>query len=182
VGPTFRPAFDGQAAVAKSRSVDIPASDIVRYLSGQPGVAGVSDVRDLLVPGGAGASNGILFFTADVDSGNGARALELVLRYETDTPLLKQKRFQDEYETIRAVNQVGLPAPRARWEDVEGRFLGRPSYITERLRGACPPSSIYADGVLMDAEPSRRKLMMLSVAEYHGKLHAANIGPAASRI
>ena len=29
----------------------------------------------------------------------------------------------------------------------------------------------------MDAEPASRKVMMLSVAEYHGKLHAADIGP-----
>lgn len=40
-----------------------------------------------------------------------------------------------------------------------------------------PAVSIYAEGILQDADPATRKSMMLAVADYHGRLHAANIGP-----
>lgn len=172
-----RTAFDGQAAAAKSTRVEIPEADLARYLSAQDGIEKVSAIRDVSVPGGAGASNGILFFTADLDDGERTEAQQLVLRYETNSPLIKQKRFRDEYETLLAVNAAGLPAPTARWQDCDGNFLGRPSYITARLHGVCPPSSIYADGLLQGVEAGIRKSMMLGVAEYHGKLHAANVGP-----
>lgn len=174
-----RTAFDGQSAAAKAQQIDIPAAGLERYLVAQPDVETVSSVRDLCTPGGAGASNGLLFFTAEIESGGCSETLELVLRYETDTPLIKQKRFRDEYETLRAVNAAALPSPRARWEDSDGLILGRPSYITDRLQGVCPPSSIFTDGILKDAAPAQRKSMMLAVAEYHGRLHAANIGPEA---
>ncbi|WP_440759313.1 phosphotransferase family protein [Mycolicibacterium sp. 22603] len=172
-----RTAFDNQAAAAKAARVEFDPADIERFLLAQPDIHGVSGIRDLATPGGAGASNGILFFTADLDDGSRTTTSELVLRYETDTPLIKQKRFEDEYQTILAVNRAGLPAPVARWHDCAGRILGRPSYVTDRVHGLCPPSSIYAEGILQSAEPATRRAMMLAVAEFHGKLHAANIGP-----
>jgi len=174
-----RTAFDGQAAGAKAQGIEVPAADLVRYLEAQDGVDGAAAVRDVSVPDGAGASNGILFFTADVTSGRRTETEHLVLRYETDAPLIKQKRFQDEYATLRAVMAAGLPSPVARWEDADGDLLGRPSYVTERLVGACPPSSVFTDGILLDASPEDRKRMMLDVVRYHGRLHAANVGPEA---
>lgn len=172
-----RTAFDEQAAAAKATHVDIDKADLERFLRAQEGVEEVRGIRDVSVPGGAGASNGILFFTADINDGERTDAAQLVLRYETDSPLIKQKRFEHEYRTLLAVNAAGLPAPTARWEDCAGQFFGRPSYITDRVHGNCPPSSIYAEGILQGIDPAIRKSMMLAVAEYHGRLHAANIGP-----
>lgn len=122
-----RTAFDNQAAAAKATSVEFDPATIERFLLAQKDINGVNGIRDLAKPSGAGASNGILFFTADLDNGSQTTTSELVLRYETDTPLIKQKRFDDEFQTIIAVNNAGLPAPVARWHDFTGDFSAGPA-------------------------------------------------------
>jgi aminoglycoside phosphotransferase (APT) family kinase protein len=167
-------AFDRQAAAAKGQAVEVSAAMLERFLARQPGVDGEVTVRDVQnLSEGAGASNGIVLFTADF----GGQARELVLRYATETPLIKQKRFADEFQTMKAARAAGIPAPAVFWLDEEGALLDRPSCIIERLRGESPPASVFTDGIFAQATRDRRKQMMLSVASLHGRLRAAAIGP-----
>jgi aminoglycoside phosphotransferase (APT) family kinase protein len=167
-------AFDNQAAAAKEQSLEIDASTLERFIESQPGVTGtvaVADVENLTE--GAGASNGIAFFTAEIDG----RAEELVLRYATPTPLIKQKRFSDEFQTMAAAEAAGIPVPSVRWLDSDGAMLGRPSCIVARLHGRSPPPSLFTEGIFAEAAPSDRHAMMLAAATLHGRLKVAAIGP-----
>lgn len=168
--------FDSQSAAATNQAVEVDPDALQRFLRAQPDVddtAEVSDIRPLT--DGTGASNGIVFFT--FSSGKDAEPTELVLRYATETPLLKQKRFADEFHTMRAARDAGFPVPAVHWLDESGELLGRPSCITERARGEAPPSSLFTGGPFVQASPARRHDMMLSVAALHGRLKAAAIGP-----
>ena len=167
-------AFDHQAAAAKEQALEIEASALEGFIQSQAGVSGpveVTDVENLTE--GAGASNGIAFFTAEIDG----RAEELVLRYATPTPLIKQKRFSDEFQTMAAAEAAGIPVPSVRWLDEEGAMLGRPGCIVARLHGRSPPPSLFTDGIFAEATPSDRHAMMLAAATLHGRLKAAAVGP-----
>jgi aminoglycoside phosphotransferase (APT) family kinase protein len=167
-------AFDRQAAAAKEHGPDVTADALERFLRSRPDVSGhvgVTDVENL--SSGAGASNGIVLFTAELSG----QTRELVLRYATDTPLIKQKRFSDEFQTMQAARAAGMLVPAVYWLDEEGALLGRPSCVVERLHGESPPPSLFSDGIIANATPEQRKQMMLSVAAVHGHLRAANIGP-----
>jgi aminoglycoside phosphotransferase (APT) family kinase protein len=169
-----RTAFDRQALGAKARTVDVSPATLEAFLRRQPDVEGpvrIGDVENL--SSGAGASNGIVVFTAVI----AGQRHEFVLRYATETPLIKQKRFEDEFATMRAAANAGIPVPAVYWLDADGEILGRPGCIVERLHGESPPPSIFADGIFARANAEERKHMMLSVAAAHGRLRAAAIGP-----
>jgi aminoglycoside phosphotransferase (APT) family kinase protein len=167
-------AFDRQASAAKSQVLEVSADQLAAFIAAQPDVAGEVTVRDVEnLSEGAGASNGIVLFTASI----GGETRELVLRYATPTPLLKQKRFADEFQTMQAARTAGIPVPAVYWLDEHGALLERPSCIVERLHGESPPASLFTDGIIARATPDARKRMMLSVATLHGRLRAVNIGP-----
>jgi aminoglycoside phosphotransferase (APT) family kinase protein len=60
----------------------------------------------------------------------------LILRRDPAGGLVETERGA-EFALLRAVEASGLPAPLARWLDVDGRWLGRPSLIMRRASGDC---------------------------------------------
>lgn len=143
------------------------------FLEAQPDVRAPIGLAPLNYIEDAGGSNGIALF--DVES-NGARR-SFVLRYAPGEQLLKQKRFDDEFHTLRAVNSKGIPAPVARWCDPTDASIGYPFLIMDRVAGRAPANrQMYSTGLLAEAAPDARRTMLLEVAGFHGRLRRAAIG------
>jgi hypothetical protein len=108
-------AFGEAIAQVKARMARIDEPRLKAFIEKQPQVRGAVAMGPLSYPsGGAGASNGIGFFTAEMDRGEGRRSYDLVLRYSPGISLLKQKSFSDEFLTIEAVRRErGVRAPAA---------------------------------------------------------------------
>ncbi|MDB5969948.1 MAG: hypothetical protein JWQ90_2398 [Hydrocarboniphaga sp.] len=164
---------------AKAAMARVDEARLRRFIQSQPDVRELGSMSPLSYPtGGAGASNGIAFFTAEIDCGNGLQAMDLVLRYSPGVTLLKQKSFADEFLTVRAVHALGhLPVPNVLWLDADGSRVGFASYVMERVVGDAPSGPMYSAGPLADVTPEKRKEMMLEAAGFHGRLRKAAIGP-----
>lgn len=138
-----------------------------------PGLAPVS-VSDLVYVEDAGGSNGIAMFETRL----GGEVEKFVLRYAPGEQLLKQKRFDDEFLTLRALGTHDIPAPAARWCDPTGEAIGFPFLVMERLEGRAPANRMmYASGLLAEVTPPVRKSMLLEAAGFHGRLRKAALGP-----
>jgi aminoglycoside phosphotransferase (APT) family kinase protein len=163
---------------AKARMARIDEPRLKAFLESQPQVRGIVSLGPLSYPSaGAGSSNGIAFFTAEMDRGEGYRRYDLVLRYSPGVSLLKQKSFSDEFLTVKAVQATGLPVPHVWWLDKDGSQVGFASYVMDRVLGDAPSGPMYSAGPLAEVMPQQRKAMMLEAAGFHGRLRKAAIGP-----
>jgi aminoglycoside phosphotransferase (APT) family kinase protein len=143
-----------------------------RFLDGQPDLAGPVRISDLNYVEDGGSSNGIALF--EVSHGGGDEAL--VLRYAPGEQLIRQKRYDEEYLTLKALRAGGVAAPVARWCEPTGKVLGFPFLVMERLTGRAPSArTMYSTGLLAEASPSQRKAMLLDAAGFHGRLRKAAI-------
>jgi aminoglycoside phosphotransferase (APT) family kinase protein len=163
---------------AKARMARIDEPRLKAFIESQPQVRGAVAMGPLSYPdGGAGSSNGIAFFTAEMDRGEGRRSYDLVLRYSPGVSLLKQKSFSDEFLTIEAVRASGgLPVPQVWWLDADGTQVGFASFVMDRVVGDAPSGPMYSAGPLAKVTPGERKALMLEAAGFHGCLRKAAIG------
>jgi aminoglycoside phosphotransferase (APT) family kinase protein len=67
---------------------------------------------------------------------SGNQILPLVLRSDPPSSPLETERSR-EFAILKAVESTGVPAPKVYWLDNEGRWLGKPSVVMERMSGAC---------------------------------------------
>jgi aminoglycoside phosphotransferase (APT) family kinase protein len=75
-----------------------------------------------------------------------------------------------EFRVIEALNDTGVPAPRALWLDADGSGLGAPTVIMERVTGVTDFLALRAP------EPAgRNKAIALAFADAAAKLHNAPI-------
>lgn len=147
-----------------------------RFLERQPGLSEDIGVKNLQYIEDGGSSNGIALFDLDA----GGRRESLVLRYAPGEQLIKQKRFDEEYLTLRALQSAGLPAPIPRWYEPTGASIGFPFLVMQRLVGRAPSArSMYATGVLAEASAEDRRAMLLEAAGFHGRLRRAALGAQA---
>lgn len=162
---------------AKAGFPRIDSARLRSFIEAQPDVDGSVTLSELRYPtDGAGASNGIAFFTATFAGGSGTETLDLVLRYSPGVLTMKQKSFADEFQTLRAVAGTDLPVPRALWLDATGEDIGRIGYVMEAVAGDTPSAAMYSNGPLANIAPAERKERMLKAAGFHGRLRAAAIG------
>lgn len=173
-------AVRGSAAAAtrnaKGRMASVSADDVRAFLAAQPEVTGSIDIERLeLLTEGSGASNGIAFVDVTLDRGTGPNRLELVVRFQPGVQLLKQKRFEDEFLTLRAVHATGVPSPTPLWLDADGTHLGTPGYAMERVTGQTPNSAMYSSGLLAECTSEDRKAMLLEAAAFHAHIRRAAI-------
>jgi aminoglycoside phosphotransferase (APT) family kinase protein len=162
---------------AKARFVQASPERLVTFLEAQAGIARVELLDFQPVTDGAGASNGIALFRAAYELDGGYQDHDLVLRYMPGVQLLRQKSYADEFATVLAVQQAGLPVPKPLWLDADGSLLGFPGYVMERVDGTSPEAGMFISGLLADASPAGRKAMMLAAAGFHGRLRRTAIGP-----
>jgi aminoglycoside phosphotransferase (APT) family kinase protein len=75
-----------------------------------------------------------------------------------------------EFRVIEALNDTDVPSPRALWLDADGKELGSPTVIMERVRGVTDILALRAP------EPaSRNRAVALAFAEAGAKLHAVDV-------
>jgi len=147
-----------------------------RFLDVQSDLAAPIALGELRYVEDAGGSNGIALF----EIRHGRRSDAFVLRYAPGEQLLKQKRFDDEFFTLRALRANGVPAPIARWCDPTREAIGFPFLVMERLGGRAPANRMmYSTGLLAEVSPAQRKRMLLDAAGFHGRLRKAALGPEA---
>ena len=162
---------------AKAAFKKLDPDRLRQFIESQPDVRRVGEVGAVEFPtDGAGSSNGIGLFEAEIDRGNGFEGEDLVVRYCPGKMLLTQKSYVDEFKTLNALQRSGIPVPKPYWLDATGDRLGAPGYIMSRVPGDTPTASIYSDGPLSRVSEAERKEMMLQAAGFHGKLRKAAIG------
>lgn len=162
---------------SKAQFAQIDASRLLAFLEAQPDVVGPVEVGEIdYLTDGAGSSNGIGFFQAQIDRGDGHRRQDFVLRYFPGVSLLRQKSYKDEFLTLHATRARGLPTPQPLWLDEDGARLGCPGYVMERIFGDAPSAAMYSKGPLANVSPDERKALMLQAATFHGTLRKAAIG------
>jgi len=171
--------FHDAATEIAAASPDRPRIDaalLKRFLEAQPDVLQPIRLEDLTYIEDGGGSNGIALF----DISYAGRREELVLRYAPGEQLLKQKRFDEEFLTLKALQSHGIPAPVARWCEPTGKVLGFPFLVMERLTGRAPSArTMFSTGLLGEVTPVQRKAMLLEAAGFHGRLRKAALGPKA---
>lgn len=162
---------------AKAAFTRIEAERLRAFIEAQPDVTGPVTIGQIDFPSdGAGSSNGIGLFDAELDRGEGRRTEKLVVRYSPGAVLLAQKSFVDEFATLSAVHAVGIPSPRPYWLDPTGETLGAVGYVMERIDADKPTASLYSTGPFSVVDTATRNEMMLKAAGFHGSLRKAAIG------
>ena len=66
----------------------------------------------------------------------GAQSRRLMLMRDADGTLLATDRKR-EFAVLKALEATAVPAPKAHWLDHDGRWLGAPSLIMDRMPGTC---------------------------------------------
>lgn len=169
--------MEGSVRNAKARFARIDEGRLRQFIESQPGVGSVREMTALTYPtDGAGASNGIAFFSVTLSHHGEDEALDLVLRYSPGTQLLKQKSYAKEFKTLEAVAKTDLPVPRVLWLDADGSAIGAVGYVMTRVDGDTPSAAMYSSGPLADVTDEARKELMLKAAGFHGALRKAAIG------
>jgi aminoglycoside phosphotransferase (APT) family kinase protein len=165
---------------AKAGFQQVDPAKLATFLNSRPEVIGPVQIQAVdLLSGSAGASNGIALVQAQMDVGDGRRLHEFILRYAAGAKLFKQKRFEDEFDTLQAVHAAGIAAPKPLWLDAEGTYVGYPSFLMERVHGEAVPGAWFSRGLLAEASAEERKSLLLEVAAFHGQLRHASIGARA---
>jgi aminoglycoside phosphotransferase (APT) family kinase protein len=162
---------------AKAKFARIDEPRLSQFIAAQPDVRGPVIMTPLSYPSdGAGASNGIAFFSVTLDRGAGQETLDLVLRYSPGTQLLKQKSYAGEFRTLQALARTSLPVPQVLWLDADGSAIGSVGYVMTRVNGETPSAAMYSGGPLAKVTDAARKELMLKAAGFHGTLRKAAIG------
>lgn len=113
---------------------------IRRFLAAQPDVNSLPRIESVeRVAVGRSRENWI-FDAVWTSTPNGApvgRSIEpLIVRRDPLGGLLETSR-SEEFAVLKALEATAVPAPRVRWLDADGTYLGRPSLIMVRAPGAC---------------------------------------------
>ncbi|HEY3653425.1 MAG TPA: phosphotransferase family protein [Steroidobacteraceae bacterium] len=172
--------FESVNKNAKAGFQQVDRAKLASFLQSRPDVIGpVQILATDLLSGSAGASNGIALVKAEMDVGDGRRLHEFILRYAAGVKLFKQKRFEDEFDTLKAAHAAGIPVPKPLWLDAEGTQVGYPSFVMEKIDGEAVPGMWFSRGPLAAASPAERNSLMLDVAGFHGLLRRTAIRPEA---
>lgn len=96
--------------------------------------------RDIAFTGLTRSSGGLSrenwSFDATWADASGDHARKLMLLRDAAGSLLNTGRAR-EFAVLRALEHTPVPAPKVHWVDPEGRFLGAPSVVMERVPGSC---------------------------------------------
>jgi len=100
----------------------------------------IPTARTMRLTGLARAAGGLSRENWSVDArwtdANGPHEHRLMLMRDAAGTLLNTERSR-EFAVLKALEGTDVPAPRAHWMDPEGKYLGAPSVVMERMPGAC---------------------------------------------
>lgn len=119
-----------------------PAAAVAGVVAGLKSMmlAAEPSTRDIAFSNIARAAGGLSRENWSLDArwtdAQGDHAEQLMLMRDAAGTLLPTDRAR-EFAVLRALAGTGLPTPRAHWLDGDGRHLGTPSMVMQRLPGAC---------------------------------------------
>lgn len=125
-------------ATAPVATVD-PSAEVMNGLTALM-VDAAPSMRDIafkgLVRSAGGLSRENWSFDATWTDDKGPQAHQLMLLRDAAGSLLNTGRAR-EFAVLQALEHSRVKAPKVHWVDPEGRFLGAPSVVMERVSGAC---------------------------------------------
>ena len=127
-----------------------PVGQVVEGLKGLI-VDSIPSARDIvfdgLVRSAGGLSRENWSFDAAWTDAAGPHAHPLMLMRDAAGTLLNTERAR-EFAVLKALAHTGVPAPKAHWMDAQGRWLGAPSVVMERMPGHCDYMVLNGAGAL----------------------------------
>jgi aminoglycoside phosphotransferase (APT) family kinase protein len=102
-----------------------------------------------LVRSAGGLSRENWSFDAQWTDDRGEHAHPLMLLRDAAGSLLNTGRAR-EFAVLKALEGTDVPAPKVHWVDPEGRFLGAPSVVMERVPGRCDYMILNGDAPVED--------------------------------
>lgn len=124
-------------------ATDTPLPDpVAQVVAGLRGLIteAIPSARDIVLEGLVRSAGGLSrenwSFDATWTDAQGRHAHRLMLMRDAAGTLLNTERAR-EFAVLRALEDTPVPAPRVFWMDGEGRWLGAPSVVMERVPGAC---------------------------------------------
>lgn len=116
-----------------------PAAQVVEGLT-RLILEAVPSARDIrlqgLVRSAGGLSRENWSFDATWTDADGPHAHAMMLMRDAAGTLLNTERAR-EFVVLKALEHTGVPAPKVYWIDEQGRCLGAPSVVMERMPGQC---------------------------------------------
>ena len=141
MGRTLTRSSTAAADKAAARAADA-ATGVAQVVAGLEAliVAAIPTARDIVFSGLKRAAGGLSRENWSLDAtwndATGAQVRRLMLMRDASGTLLATNRAR-EFAVLKALEGTSVPAPRAHWVDPDGRWLGAPSLIMDRLPGAC---------------------------------------------
>lgn len=133
-------------------------------------VDAIPSARDIvferLVRSAGGLSRENWSFDAAWTDAAGPHAQRMMLMRDAAGTLLNTERAR-EFIVLKALADTGIPAPKVYWIDEQGRWLGAPSVVMERMPGHCDYMVLNGAGTLEE-----RMAMARAFIELMAKLHA----------
>jgi aminoglycoside phosphotransferase (APT) family kinase protein len=162
---------------SKKAYAAVDEANIKRFIEAQDDIAGEVCITN--VRGGAekaGASSGIVLFSAGFDEGNGPVNRDFVLRYDpmSENRLFFEYDIKSQFVIQKALQDSDVPVARPYWIDEEGKYLGLPGYIMEHIEGDVPTATSFISGLFAEAGPEAKKLMLDDVIKTLVKLHSVD--------
>lgn len=100
----------------------------------------IPTARDISLDGLSRAAGGLSRENWSLDASwtdaDGRHTHRLMLMRDADGTLLNTERSR-EFTVLKALEGSAVPAPAVHWMDPDGRFLGAPSLVMERMPGTC---------------------------------------------
>jgi aminoglycoside phosphotransferase (APT) family kinase protein len=156
---------------AHPRTGNDPAAQVVEGLKGLI-VDSIPSARDIvfdrLVRSAGGLSRENWSFDITWTDATGRHAHQMMLMRDAAGTLLNTERAH-EFAVLKALEGTGVPAPKVFWIDAEGRWLGAPSVVMERVRGYCDYMVLNGAGAL-----EARMKMARAFIELMAKIHAVD--------
>lgn len=138
------------AAAATNTEQPDRVAQVVEGLKGLI-VDAIPSARDIefqgLVRSAGGLSRENWSFDATWTDAAGPHAHPLMLMRDAAGTLLNTERSR-EFAVLKALADTDVPAPKVHWMDEQGRHLGAPSVVMERMPGACDYMVLNGAGTL----------------------------------
>lgn len=151
------------------------ADRLLRFLKAQPDLCEPLRVFNVRVPeGGAGSSSGTLFFEAQVSTSQETTTKHYVLRFTPAEQLFHAYDLDGQVRIQRGLADTDVPVPVQCWEDIPGTYLGVPAYVMERAHGEAAPGAWFAEGVIAESDPARRRALVFSFIHTLALIHSVD--------
>lgn len=115
-------------------------------------------------------------FDASWRSGDRVERAALIMRRDPVGSVLVTDR-REEFAVLRALESSPVPAPRARFLDADGAFLGRPAVVMERVDGDCDWFVVNGERPLGARVAFAHRALELLSAIHAVDWRAAGLGP-----